>query len=77
MNELSDMINDEEQLSDEGSAESSEMHECGKCGLLLLGTLEKCPECGHLLREKLTLIRFDLGILVLFAVVFVLIAIFI
>ena len=70
------MIHDGGQLSDEGSAESSEMHECGKCGLLLLGTLEKCPECGHLLREKLTLIRFDLVILVLFAVVFVLIAIY-
>lgn len=77
MTESGDMIHDGEQLSDENSAESNEMHECGKCGLHLLGTVEKCPECGHLLREKLTLIRFDLGILLFFVFVFVLIAIFI
>ena len=71
------MKHDGEQLRDEGSAESTEMHECGNCGLHLLGTVEKCPECGHPLREKLTLIRFDLGILLLFVLVFVVIAIFI
>lgn len=69
------MINDSERLDDEGSAARNEMSECGKCGLHLLGTVEKCPECGHLLREKLTLIRFDLGILLLFVVVFIVIAI--
>ena len=77
MSELGDMINDAEQLSNEDSAEKTEMRECGNCGLHLLGTVEKCPECGHLLREKLTLIRFDLGILLLFVLVFVVIAIFI
>ena len=76
VSELGDMIHDGEQLSDEDSAESNEMHECGNCGLHLLGTVEECPECGHLIREKLTLIRFDLGILLLFILVFVLIAIF-
>ena len=76
VSELGDMINDGEQLSDEGSAESNEIHECGNCGLHLLGKVEKCPECGHLLRERLTLIRFDLGILLLFVLVLGLVAIF-
>jgi len=77
VSELIDMIHDGEQLSDQDSADRTEMRECGNCGLHLLGTVEKCPECGHLLREKLTLIRFDLGILLLFVLVFLLIAIFV
>ena len=70
------MIHDIEQLSDEHSTESNQIRECGKCGLHLIGAIEKCPECGHRLSEKLTLIRFDLGVLVLVLLVLGLIAIF-
>lgn len=70
------MINDSDHLGDEGSTESNEMIECGNCGLHLLGTVDKCPECGHPLRDKLTLVRFDLIILLLFFIVLGLIAIF-
>lgn len=70
------MIHDSEQLNNEGSEESNEMLECGNCGLLMLGSVDKCPECGHSLRENLTLVRFDLVILILFFVVLGLIAIF-
>ena len=70
------MIHDGEQLSGQGSGESNQMRECGKCGLHLLGTIEECPECGHRLSEKLTLIRFDLGVLILVVLVLGLVAIF-
>jgi len=70
------MINDGEQLDGQGSAESNQIRACAKCGLHMLGSIEKCPECGHGLSDKLTLIRFDLGILILVVLVLGIVAIF-
>jgi hypothetical protein len=63
--EMADLFTDGTPSDDEDSAKRDQMHQCGNCGLRLIGELDKCPECGHSLNERLTLARFDLWVIVI------------